>query len=505
MGGKKSVRFVLTGFLVLGLVGPLFAKESLESKLSFSGSYRARGYFLNHYWAGGEEAAGQDINLAYFEHRLRLNPELRIGEKAWVRAQVDFPDDQVFGDPGLTVFSETNDSSALDIKVKRAYGEAALPFLGGRIAAGRMGFDWGRGILFNSGDRKTDWGGPHSGDNYDQVQIDIRPRGEGSDIHLVGAVSKLAEGDLEYWYDGKNDDIDRYLLAAQYRTDFLKGGLLLAGVHQSAITPSLIPVGSDGTRPSTGTDSITTDLHGKIDLIILRMELELIYRYGETKGVPLLNDRTFSITYPQRYQHQFGWIYEVGMKIDPLEDFALEFGGANGDSAPDDPDLTAFFFDPNYQVSLLLFQEVLRRHLDRQYDSESAALDWGNFGLDETQAENVKAIWAARYKTRGGVTNAFYVKPTFKVKPISDLTIAFSYLWARARVGIDRFGDGKGRYGLGSEFDLGAEYRLSENASLGIQTGYLIPGDYFDTPGPGDEVSKAIGAFAVQSRLTINF
>jgi hypothetical protein len=503
MGVKRSVQSVLIGFLVLGLVGPLFAKESLETKPSLSGYYRARGIFLNHYLAGGESA---DYNLAYFEHRLRLNPELRIGEKAWVRAQMDFPDDQVFGDPGLTAFSETNALSDLSIKVKRAYGEAALPFFGGRISAGRMGFDWGRGILFNSGDRKVDWGDPHYGDNYDQVLVDLRPRGEGSDLHLVAAVSKLSEGDLEYWYDGKNDDLDRYLLAAQYRTDFLKGGLLLAGVHQSAISPGLVPEITEGTqvhRPSTGTDTLTADLHGKIDLVILRMELELIYRYGETKGMPQMNSQV-SITYPQRYLHQFGWVYEVGLKIDPLEDFALEFGGADGDSVPDDSDLTAFSFDPNYQVSLLLFQEVLRRDREIQSQSVTDALSPNSFGLEPNQLENVKALWEARYQTRGAVANAFYVKPTLKVKPLEDLTITFSYLWARARVGIDRFGDGKARYGLGSEFDLGAEYRLVENATLGVQAGYLITGDYFDYQADGS-INKALPAAAIQSRFTINF
>lgn len=503
MGGKRSVQFVLTGLLVLGLVGPLFAKDSLETKLSFSGYYRARGVFLNHYLAGGESA---DYNLAYFEHRLRLNPELRVGEKAWVRAQIDFPDDQVFGDPGLTAFSETNASSDLSLKVKRAYGEAVLPFFGGRISAGRMGFDWGRGILFNSGDRRVDWGDPRYGDNYDQVLVDLRPRGEGSDLHLVAAVSKLSEGDLEYWYDGKNDDLDRYLLAAQYRTDFLKGGLLLAGVHQSAITPGLVPEITEGTqvhRPSTGTNTLTADLHGKIDLVILRMELELIYRYGETKGMPLMNSQV-SITYPKRYLHQFGWVYEVGLKIDPLEDFALEFGGADGDSAPDDSDLTAFSFDPNYQVSLLLFQEVLRRDREIQSQSLTDALSSNSFGLDANQLENVQALWEARYQTKGAVTNAFYLKPTFKVRPLDNLTVAFSYLWARARVGIDRFGDGKARYGLGSEFDLGAEYQLAENATLGVQAGYLISGDYFDYQADGS-IKKALPAAAIQSRFTINF
>jgi hypothetical protein len=323
---------------------------------------------------------------------------------------------------------------------------------------------------------------------------------------LVAAVSKLSEGDLEYWYDGKNDDLDRYLLAAQYRTDFLKGGLLLAGVHQSAISPGLVPEITEGTqvhRPATGTDTLTADLHGKIDLVILRMELELIYRYGETKGMPQMNSQV-SITYPQRYMHQFGWVYEVGLKIDPLEDFALEFGGADGDSAPDDSNLTAFSFDPNYQVSLLLFQEVLRRDREIQSQSVTDALSPNSFGLEPNQLENVKALWEARYQTRGAVANAFYVKPTLKVKPLEDLTITFSYLWARARVGIDRFGDGKARYGLGSEFDLGAEYRLVENATLGVQAGYLITGDYFDYQADGS-VNKALPAAAIQSRFTINF
>ena len=44
-----------------------------------------------------------------------------------------------------------------------------------------------------------------------------------------------------------------------------------------------------------------------------------------------------------------------------------------------------------------------------------------------------------------------------------------------------------------------------ENATLGIQAGCLLPGDYFGYVNSEGGVSKAIDAFAVQSRFTVNF
>ncbi|MFM2417619.1 MAG: hypothetical protein RL385_2342, partial [Pseudomonadota bacterium] len=84
--------------------------------------------------------------------RLRLKPEVHLSDDIRVKAWVDVLDNVGLGTSGYGA----NDAGNLDLRnslrVRRAWGEARNRDVG-ELRFGRMGADWGLGILDNGGDR----------------------------------------------------------------------------------------------------------------------------------------------------------------------------------------------------------------------------------------------------------------------------------------------------------------------------------------------------------------
>jgi uncharacterized protein (TIGR04551 family) len=99
---------------------------------------------------------------------MRLRTDLAVyapGGGLAVKARIDSLDNLALGsDPeGIPAGTTSEQASSTPIRVKRVYGEALTPF--GLFVAGRMGSQWGLGILTNGGDC-TDC---DSGDAVDRV------------------------------------------------------------------------------------------------------------------------------------------------------------------------------------------------------------------------------------------------------------------------------------------------------------------------------------------------
>jgi uncharacterized protein (TIGR04551 family) len=87
--------------------------------------------------------------------RLRLKPEIHLSDDVRVKAWIDVMDNvglgtQSYGPSGGTSLNELNTGNA--IKARRMWGEARNRDIG-ELRFGRMGADWGLGILDNGGDR----------------------------------------------------------------------------------------------------------------------------------------------------------------------------------------------------------------------------------------------------------------------------------------------------------------------------------------------------------------
>ena len=97
--------------------------------------------------------------------------------------------------------------------------------------------------------------------------------------------------------------------------------------------------------------------------------------------------------------------------------------------------------------------------------------------------------------TRGGISNAFYLRPFFKYLYTPRVGVIASLLWARPDE-VDGIIAGENSR-LGIEFDAGVELKLTRKASAGLELGYLLTGEGlsqdFDNP------------FALRGKFQIEF
>jgi hypothetical protein len=183
---------------------------------------------------------------------------------------------------------------------------------------------------------------------------------------------------------------------------------------------------------------------------------------------------------------QLGFAGRVGVNYVPWGlGGDVEVGYASGDSNPNDEFLRNFSFDPDYNPSLILFDQL------QAAETAAAAANASDPSLTGHPPGNVNLL-----PTGGAMTNAVYLRPTLRYK-WEGLAARFAFLWAIAEEDIvDPYGsnisgggpvnfqggDGTKRE-LGIELDLGVDYTyllpnwLEINASL--QGGYFFPGTGF--------------------------
>jgi len=179
-------------------------------------------------------ASPGERTIAGANMRLRLDPTLNVSEEVRVKMQVDVLDNVVLGsspeyaftrndryDFGIFSESQVPPTSALNalkdsINVRRAYGEVSTPV--GILRFGRMGSQWGLGMLHNDGNcLDCDYG-----DTVDRIQFVTEPIAGWFitpmlDFNVEGPTS-AAKGEYGQPFDLSNsDDSHSYVLAIARR------------------------------------------------------------------------------------------------------------------------------------------------------------------------------------------------------------------------------------------------------------------------------------------------
>jgi len=184
----------------------------------------------------------------------------------------------------------------------------------------------------------------------------------------------------------------------------------------------------------------------------------------------------------------------------------LEIGYASGDPDTNDDRVTAFSFDPDYKVGLVLYDSVLRG-ITAMAAQEAADPERIGEPLPGTDM----------LASSGKVTNTVYLNPTVTVKPLSQLTLMAGFLYAWSAVPFAQSyqtfkhgGVAANPYGLtgagsdlGWELDLGIDWNQEVWGRLhllaGFQAGWFSPGGAFerlDGSRPG-MVSRIMGRAAL--------
>jgi hypothetical protein len=356
----------------------------------------------------------------------------------------------------------------------------------GRILVGQQAFDWGTGILANDGVGDADFGDLYQGSLVERVAFATRPWSRSAESpEALKNLTFFAAADLAF-----RDENASLLLG-----DVAVSGVLGARTQSKRFDLGVLGVirrQEDRADPANGRRAVTNayvvDGHARVSLIdpgspqSLDLEGEVALITGDTRR-PYL-DETFE---------NGASVLSLGavarLRFDDHRSrltAKLEAGYASGDNDPHDATVRQFTFHSDHNVGLVLFDHVMPMLSARAVDRVSDGT------LTGAQPASTRFL-----VNQGAVSNAMYLHPTFRARPVPDLDLRFGYVLATADADvIDPYqsakiggfnasygGDSPGSRFLGQEFDLSARYAFhlgsGVTARVGTELGAFLPGDAF--------------------------
>ncbi len=354
--------------------------------------------------------------LAGANMRFRLEPIINLGDQVRILAQVDLLDNLVLGSTpegayyepsgvggrspwvplrffGTTQVSPTGRNSLTEaISVRRVWAEVTTPF--GQLHFGRMGSHWGLGMFHNDGNRLDD----DYGDTVDRIFLSTRLWGilfsPGVEFVDQGPTTGLwGESQGQALDAGQLDDVAQYFLVVARqlpreeqedrlrRGDLVLNGGLYLTFRNQVLSQERVgawsAAGEEASSPLTLRNAwaLIPDLWFQLYYRSFHLELELAYIGGQVEN-----------TSPEGYDaesdvevRQFGGVLRGDYTaLNGQLNVGLELGYASGDaeiegltpmqahqrlvqrrgfagSAVD----SMFRFDPDFNVDLILFEQVL--------------------------------------------------------------------------------------------------------------------------------------------------
>jgi uncharacterized protein (TIGR04551 family) len=439
-------------------------------------------------------ASGHGHTLSALDMRLRLEPELHVGQAVHFFARVDVLDNVGYGSTPDVLPSTTAQSYATTyaatpiaginsvsdaISVKRVWGEVTLPF--GTLAAGRMGalVNWGTGFFVNNGNCTS----CDLGDSGDRIALTVPMLGHfftflyelsasGPQVPLgfgqtVSADRSTAVNTIALSFARYSSPAAQRRIVEGGRT-LVQYGLLASYRWQDRDVPAWIQPGrltqavDANSFVDRGLKSFSGDLWFLLHRGAVRFELEaatVLGRITDSSNIPGISLRAPTVV------RQWGGVTSLAYQFRFPMRLRAELGIASGDSAPgfgvrvvngqtktvpgdvDGPQLAPpndnsidnFAFHPDYRVDLVLWRRII-----------------------------------------GRVTDAFYVKPTVRAGPFGKgqhhVTLDLSVIDSTALYETTPPGQA---HRLGTEIDLEARYRLELGFEVHLAYGIFVPGDGF--------------------------
>ncbi|MBI5485793.1 MAG: hypothetical protein HY905_00520 [Deltaproteobacteria bacterium] len=342
----------------------------------------------------------------------------------------------------------------------------------GILRAGQMTSNWGLGILANDGDHDQLFGFNRYGDLVERVVFATKPFSTLGDGFYKDIITILG-GDLVYrdhLADIWNGDLAwQGIFALLWREEPRQVGMYVAYRNQTF---------DDGDNLEVVAVDVTADW--TFDLAE-GWDLQVA---GEGVGVFGSTDVARSLTSDTHDIMQFGGALRVAAKY--LEQYTaqVEVGAATSDANTYDDQLLRFTFDPDYNVGLIMFEELIA------WQTARAATLAASPDLVGEPVPGLELL-----PTNGGVSGALYVNPTFRARPLEWLEAAVGLLWGYSTadfvspfeqkvngVPANYMGGDSGNRNLGVELDVGVNFfiplRLVQ-LEAGAQFGYMFLGDAF--------------------------
>ena len=516
---KRTLAVGLRPRLFLAIAASLAATQARATDVRVDGSYRLR-------VAGNTNLLLDDSGFllgqsAWVEHRLRLTPKIIETGVIEIQGSFDVVSGLLGGDVASNFrgygFTGRSDAQgglhANGFDFRHLFAQLRVPV--GVLEFGQMPSHWGMGMVANggNGEEETDFGDVRFGDIVDRVLFATRPLAFlGSRSHLAQHVALALAADVVYR--------DRYASLVQRSPG---GGIHFGDTAYQGVA-ALVWDPVDGTRAgfyaARRVQSFALDggdLHiwifdahlrtlvqpGFLPGVTLSLEGEGAQIYGGTSHAPnLATPGTTRVT-------QQGAALRAMVSRGTVE-AELEGGYASGDANPFDDQSSGFQMNRDFKVGLVLFDEVLL------FQTQNAARRLSDPKLVGRPPPGLDLL-----PTEGAVSNALYLKPTIRYRPAflgGKIRAVASVLFARAPEPVidaynslnssgprNAFGAPAGRsYGTELDGALGYRSRIAGDQlgiELGVQGGYLIPGDAFNRA----DGTRMPAAWAGKVRATLVF
>lgn len=483
---------------------PVAPPDPEQLRVQLHGEYQVRGTLLSDLALrpfGNDPSTSKLGQTARVEHWLRFTPRVSYRDTLTLIGQLDVPTGFFAGQETQHVDSAErpyDERQPLGIEPRWLYLEYLSPI--GLFRVGQQPSHWGMGMLANDGDHPSLFGDYHGGSITERIAFATKPAGKESPFTVAVA------GDLVFkdqTADLTGDDQAFQGVLAAFYADKHDNMLGFYGVyrHQRRTRESLAGREFDETLRVWALDS-SGRFNAKIPGINGHVfgEYEIAYLLGDTSYV-----RTISQTRNNDREDiralgaaaRLGAVTTSGSGDQRWGNFvaSLEWGWTSGDANPNDGVSRRFRFDPNHNVGLILFDEVLAWKTAR---AASIAEDPGLTARPPAGSDFLPS--------NGAVFGATYLNPTVVFRPTRPLDLKLGAVIAQTTADfvdpVQVATDGKYRnydggdprsHDLGVELDLGVEYRLALDydmkLELGAQAGAFFPGNAF-ADAAGDKLGK---------------
>ncbi len=331
-------------------------------------------------------------------------------DPAWSNTNLEFADSLRPSQNGTTGLS--------NLMVSRLYGEVVSDI--GTIRFGRMPVHWGAGMIFNAGDLPTQF----VGDTADRIQYSNQI----DSVFLLGAIEYRDEG-----FSSVLDESVAGTFSIYYADERVQGGLYNVLANQRSAETSF--------------NQFTIDGFLGADMGALKTELELGVQFGSGDLEGGLDDVK---------QLAFGGVLDADLKMEDIT-VGVNLGYASGDSDVDDKEFKQFTFDRNYDISLMLFDQIMPT-------LSPTVASPANLGLEYSAA-----------RVGNGISNALYAQPRVGYRVSDTFTPELRVLFARTAQ-LPETEAGNTNYGV--EVNANLNYTPLEKFHLRAQLGYLFLGSY---------------------------
>ncbi|HEX8705562.1 MAG TPA: TIGR04551 family protein [Myxococcaceae bacterium] len=423
--------------------------------------------------------------------RVRLEPTFNVSEEVRLKLQVDLLDNILLGSTPdssfvgsdrdiFAIFSEsqeppTSGVNALrdSVAIKRAYGEVSTPV--GILRFGRMGSHWGLGMLRNDGNcLDCDFG-----DNVDRVQFVTEPFAgfyvtPMIDFNAEGVTSDQTRPEGEPFDLTNADDSHSYVIAIARRDTDQQAkakldnnqGVLNYGLHFTYRTQRWENTGTAAEPGFVPRDATLymPDLWIRYEQRDFRVEAEFATIYGTIGNrATTAGDAGQPGTNQSLRVLQFGGLAQGEYRLLNGElNLQLELGFASGDKA-------AGFGN---------FQRRVATEGDTQ-ENEGPQYTCDVGGCADNAIRNFRFNRAYRpdlilwRELLGGVTDAFYVKPSLKYSLADGFDLYGAFIYSQAFYAEST--PSTESSALGVEVDVGARYETEDGFVAGLTWGIFFP------------------------------